>query len=336
MVTIKDIAKLANVSHTTVSRALNNSPLIKAPTKRKILEIASQMNYTPNYNAKGLVMQRSNTIGLFFSSIKNGTSPSFLADTLKGVNSVITQEYNLFIRGIDDYQDFSSIHPQRFDGIILMSQSVQDHHFISHVLQKEIPVVVLNREIEENHIPNILSNDREGSKQAVRLLIESGHKDIAILEGNPIYKSSQIRKEGYLAAMMESGILVRPELSVIGNYDMESGYRGMQSLLSLSELPTAVFCSNDDMAIGAMNAVFSSGKRVPDDISIIGYDDNGFGQYMTPKLTTVKRPIEQVSALGAKKLLSIINGHEVETEKILANTELMIRESVKKNIAAVL
>jgi LacI family transcriptional regulator len=123
MVTIKDIAKLANVSHTTVSRALNNSPLIKEPTQRKILEIASQQNYTPNFNAKSLVMQKSYTIGLFLTSISNETSTSFLADTIKGVNSIITQDYNLFIRGIDDYQDYSSINRQRFDGIILMSQS---------------------------------------------------------------------------------------------------------------------------------------------------------------------------------------------------------------------
>jgi LacI family transcriptional regulator len=330
MVTIKDIAKLANVSHTTVSRALNNSPLIKEPTRRKILDIASQLNYTPNYNAKSLVMQKSHTIGLFLTSISNGTSASFLADTIKGVNSVISEEYNLFIRGIDDYQDYSSINSQRFDGIILMSQSVRDHSFIYHVLQKEIPLVVLNREIEEDYIINILSNDTEGSRQAVQYLIDCGHKDIAVIEGIPTFKSTQMRKDGYLTALIDNGISIHPEYSVSGNYDMESGYLGMEKLLSLKNPPTAVFCSNDDMAIGAMNAVFASGLNVPNDISIVGFDDIGFAQYTTPKLTTVKRPVEKISVLGAEKILSLVTDEEQKATKVFANTELIIRDSVMK------
>jgi LacI family transcriptional regulator len=330
MVTIKDIARLANVSHTTVSRALNNSPLIKEPTKRKILEIASQLNYIPNYNAKSLVTQKSHTIGLFFSSISNGTSPSFFVDALKGVNRVISQDYNLFVRGIDDYQDFSTINPQRFDGIILMSQSVKDNSFIYHTLQKGIPLVVLNRYIEEDHIMNILSDDTEGSRQVVEYLVKSGHRDIAIIEGIQGFKSAQMRKEGYLQALIQHGMSIQHEYSVDGNYDMESGYLAMNRLLSLKKPPTAVFCSNDDMAIGAMNAVFAKGLKVPDDISIVGFDDIGFSRYTTPCLTTVKRPVEQISILGAGKILSLIMGEQEKVEKIFCNTELIIRDSVKK------
>ncbi|MFS0637651.1 LacI family DNA-binding transcriptional regulator [Mesobacillus foraminis] len=329
MVTIKDIAKLANVSHTTVSRALNNSPLIKEPTKKKILEIAAQMNYTPNFNAKSLVKQKSYTIGLFYTSISNGTSPSFFADTLKGVNSVISQEYNLFVRGIDDYSDYSSIGRQRYDGILLMSQSVNDNAFIYHVMEKNIPFVVLNRDIEEKKIINILSDDKEGARQAVEYLIGHGHSDIAIIEGKQGFKSSQQRKEGYISALIQHGIQIRSEYSASGNYDMESGYRAMEQLLSLNTRPTAVFCSNDDMAIGAMNAIFANELKVPDDVSVVGFDDIGFAQYTMPRLTTVKRPVEQISVEGAKKLLSLLNGNEQRREKILANTELMIRDSVK-------
>jgi LacI family transcriptional regulator len=330
MVTIKDIAKLANVSHTTVSRALNNSPLIKEPTKRRILELAEQLNYTPNVNAKSLVMQKSHTIGLFLTSISEGTSPSFLADTIKGVNSVISQDYNLFIRGIDDYEDFSSINKQRFDGIILMSQSVQDNPFIYHVLQKGIPLVVLNREIEEEKVANILSNDTEGARLAVEHLIDNGHRDIAIIEGTPSFKSSQKRKEGYISALIEHDISIKNYYSEHGNYDMESGFNAMEKLLSLDNPPTAIFCSNDDMAIGAMNSIFAKGLKVPDDISVVGFDDIGFSQYTTPRLSTVKRPVETISVLGAKSILSQILGKEQETEKVLAKTELIMRDSVKR------
>jgi LacI family transcriptional regulator len=329
MVTIKDIAKLANVSHTTVSRALNNSPLIKEPTKRKILEIASQLNYTPNYNAKSLVMQKSHTIGLFFSSISNGTTPYFLADTIKGVNSVVNQDYNLIVRGIDDYDDFSSINHHRYDGIILMSQTVQDNAFIYHVINKGLPLVVLNRNIEDSKIINILSNDKEGSRKAAEYLIKCGHRDIAIIEGVQDFKSTQERKEGFLTALIEHGLTPRKEYSVEGNYDMKSGYAAMEQLMSLSVPPTAVFCSNDDMAIGAMNAVFSRGLKVPDDFSIFGFDDIGYSQYTTPRLSTVKRPIEEISKQGGMKILSQIHDKEQMYGKIFINTELMIRDSVK-------
>ena len=329
MITIKDIARLANVSHTTVSRALNNSPLIKEPTKRKILEIASQLNYSPNVNAKSLVMQKSHTIGLFLTSISNGTSSSFLADTIKGVNSMITNEYNLFIRGIDDYEDYTSINSQRFDGIILMSQSVSDNSFIYHVLQKEIPLVVLNREVEETSIPNVLSNDTEGARMAVEYLITNGHHDIAIIEGTPSFKSSHMRKEGYLQALMEAGIAIKKEYSIQGNYDMESGSQAMEQLLSLTSPPTAVFCSNDDMAIGAMNTVFARGLSVPNNISIVGFDDSGFSQYTTPRLTTVKRPVEEISRVGVERLLSLIGRKEEEVERTFMKTELIVRDSVR-------
>ncbi|ULT57025.1 LacI family transcriptional regulator [Neobacillus drentensis] len=328
MVTIKDIAKLANVSHTTVSRALNDSPLIKPGTKKKIQEIAAQLNYTPNFNAKSLVMQKSYTIGLFFTSISNGTSPSFFADTVKGVNHVINEDYNLFVRGIDDYPTFSSIHHRRFDGIILMSQSEVDNSFIYHVLNQKIPLVVINREVSDQSIINILSNDREGSCQAVKYLIQKGHKDIAIIEGIKGFKSSLERREGYLKALIDEQIPIQSEYIVNGNYDMESGYKAMEKLLSLENPPTAVFSSNDDMAVGALNAVFAKGLTVPGDISVIGFDDIQIARYTNPSLTTVKKPIEKISRLGAEKILKAIESQEIKGEKIFVETELMIRKSV--------
>ncbi|MBT2290455.1 LacI family DNA-binding transcriptional regulator [Paenibacillus albidus] len=326
--TIKDIAKLANVSHTTVSRALNNSPLIKEVTRKKIAEIASQVGYVPNYNAKSLVMQRSYTIGLFFTSIDTGTSSSFFSDTIRGVNRVIDVDYNLFIRGIDDYTDYSSIHRKRFDGIILMSQSEADNKFIYHVVQQGIPIVVLNRQVGDRAIFNIVSNDREGASHAAQYLIESGHREIALIEGVEGFKSTQERRDGFIQALIDHQIPVRHEFMVRGNYDMPSGYEAMSRLLDLSKRPTAVFCSNDDMAIGAMNCVFERGLHVPGDLSIVGFDDSGVSLFTNPSLTTVKRPIEEISEQGARKILSLINTPAQEEGPLFINTELVIRKSV--------
>lgn len=326
--TIKDIAKLANVSHTTVSRALNNSPLIKEVTRKKIAEIAAQVGYVPNYNAKSLVMQRSYTIGLFFTSIAKGTTSGFFSDTIRGVNSVIDVEYNLFIRGIDDYAEYSSIHSKRFDGIILMSQSEADNKFIYHVVQQGIPIVVLNRQIEDRSIINIISNDREGAYNAGKYLIECGHKDIAIIEGVEGFKSTQERRDGFIKALIDHNIPVRNDYMISGKYDMQSGFEGMGRLLDLEKPPTAVFCSNDDMAIGAMKSVFERGLQVPGDVSIVGFDDIGFSLFANPSLTTVKRPIERISEQGARQILSLIKKPAEEDGRISIATEFIMRESV--------
>lgn len=329
-VTIKDIAKLANVSHTTVSRALNNSPLINEETKSKIKAIAEQLNYVPNYIAKSLVLDKSYTIGLFFSSISRGTSSGFFFETVTGVNSAIEENYNLVVRGIDNYKDFTAINKKRFDGIVLMSQSDNDNYFVYDIMQKGIPLVVLNRELEEESLVNIISDDKEGTFKAVEHLIKNGHKDIAIIEGKKEFKSTQNRKNGFMEALIHYNIPVHREYIIKGNFDMKSGYSAMNELINLDKVPTAVFCSNDDMAIGAIKAAFDNGLSVPKDISIVGFDDIAVSEYSTPSLTTVKRPIEDISIMGGKKIIDIINGESNKGEKIFLKTKLVIRDSVLK------
>ncbi|MDU5110694.1 MAG: LacI family DNA-binding transcriptional regulator [Clostridium sp.] len=326
-VTIKDIAKLAKVSHTTVSRALNNSPLINEKTKSKIKAIAEELNYVPNYSAKSLVLDKSYTIGLFFSSINIGTSSSFFYEIVKGVNSVIKENYNLVVKGIDDYKEFSGINRQRFDGIILMSQSDKDNEFIYHMREKEIPLIVLNREMEGNSLINILADDEQGAFKAVSFLIKNHHKDIAIIEGQEEFKSTKSRRNGFFKALINNNIPIRKEYMIKGRYDIKSGYEAMNKLLSLSNIPTAVFCFNDDMAIGAIKAIFEKGLSVPKDISIIGFDDIGFAEYATPSLTTIKRPLEEISVMGAEKMIDLIDKKDYKGEKVYIETELIVRES---------
>ncbi|QSO46611.1 LacI family DNA-binding transcriptional regulator [Alicyclobacillus mengziensis] len=327
-VTIKDIAKILNVSHTTVSRALNNSPLISDETKKRILETAKQLNYVPNYSAKSLVQNRSYNIGLFFSTITQVTSPGFFYETVRGVHSVITDNYNLVVNGIDNYKDFQSIDTKRFDGIILMSQSEKDNALVYHALDRHIPIVVLNREIADAGIVNILSADRRGAYHAVTHLIENGHVKIAIIEGEKGFQATTERKEGFLTALIDKQIPIHGDYIVEGNYTMESGYTAMKQLLRTSHPPTAVFSFNDEMAVGAMKAIFEAGLRIPQDISLVGFDDRQFSSYMTPSLTTVRRAISEVGRAGAKKLLSIIDNNDYVGQKVYIDTQFIRRESV--------
>ncbi|WNR46520.1 LacI family DNA-binding transcriptional regulator [Paenibacillus roseipurpureus] len=328
-VTIKDIAKLAGVSHTTVSRALNNSPLIQEETKERIRIIAEQLDYTPNYNAKSLVLDRSYNLGLFFTTLSKGTSAGFFYEAIRGVNSVIQDRYQLIVKGIDDYTSFHTITKKSFDGIIIVSQSDDDSAIIEHIVKKEIPLVVLNRPVDTEGVLNVLSDEEQGAFLAGAYLVEQGHSRIALIEGRKGFKSAQNRKEGFERAMAHYGITVPAMYRLPGMYDLESGRKAMQQFLSLDAKPTAVFCCNDEMALGAIKAVFEAGLQVPDDISVVGFDDTVFAAYVTPALTTVRRPIEQISTEGALRLLGNIENKFHETEQVLLRTELIIRESVK-------
>ena len=329
-VTIKDIAKLANISHATVSRALNDSPLVNQETKEKVMSIAKELNYIPNYNAKSLVLNRSYHIGLFFSSINQGPSAHIFYEVVKGVNNVIKDQYNLIVKGIDEYQDFNRIDRKVFDGIIVMSQSMKDTTFIYHIIDKKIQLAVLNRELKEDNVINILCDDKKGAYSAIQYLIKMGHKKIGFIEGKEGFKSSLERKTGYLDALVDYGLPIHKKFIVKGNYDLDSGYAAMEQLLANEEYPTAVFCSNDDMAVGAMKAIREKNLSVPQDISVIGFDDNIFSNFLTPALTTVRRPIGKIGEAGAKALIKFINKKKVEKDAIYINTELIQRDSVKE------
>jgi LacI family purine nucleotide synthesis repressor len=328
-VTIKDIARVAGVSHITVSRALNDHISVRPETRERITKIAKEMNYVPNFNAKSLVLDKSYTIGLFFSTLQQGTSSDFFYQSVTGVSSIIKEKYNFVIKGIDEYQDYSVINRRNFDGILVVSQRVEDDDFIAHVLHNEIPLVVMNRETIDQEIVNILVNDCVGAYDATRYLLQSGHEKIAIIEGKKEFQSTIARKQGFVKAMLEQGKPIFPQYILQGDYGFESGYYRMTEFLCQSDKPTAVFCFNDDMALGAIRATFEFGCRVPEDISIIGFDDTVFSRYVTPALTTVHRPIKRMSQEGARRIIAIIEGNDCKSGVSYINAEMKIRDSVK-------
>jgi len=330
-VTIKDIAKMLNVSHTTVSRSLNDSTLISKETKEKVKEVARKYNYRPNVNARSLVLAKSYNIGLFFSTLQTGTTANFFLNSVRGVNSIIRGSYNLAVEAIDDLDDFHQISTRNFDGIIVMSQSPNDNEFIAHVLKENIPIVVLNREVVDQKVTTILSDDLTGAFNLTRYIIEQGHKEIALIEGKPEFRSTYKRKQGFINAHQEAGLRINEDYIVKGNYDLESGYAAMQIILELKRRPSAVFCSNDEMALGAMKAIKQRAISMPDEISIAGFDDMGFTAYLTPSLTTVLRPVEDMSKEGTQILLNKIENNKTEELGIInLDTKIVIRDSIKK------
>jgi LacI family transcriptional regulator len=247
------------------------------------------------------------------------------------VNSIVKGSYNLAVEAVDDLEDYHQINKRNFDGILVMSQSPNDDEFIAHIVSEEIPLVVLNREIIGQKVTTILSDDLKGAYQLTKHIIESGHRDIAIIEGKPEFLNTHKRKQGFINAHIDAGLEFNEGYALPGKYDLESGYLAMKQILEMRELPTAVFCSNDEMALGAMKAIKQKEIAMPDEISVAGFDDMGFTAYLTPALTTVLRPIEEMSREATQILLNkMANLEHQPTGIIHLATKLVIRDSIKK------
>jgi DNA-binding LacI/PurR family transcriptional regulator len=333
-VTIKDIAKMLNVSHTTVSRALNDSPLISRETRQRVIELAEKYHYQPNVMARSLVLSKSYNVGLFFSTLQSGTTAQFFLESVRAVSAALRGTYRLSLQGIDELDDLKTIDRRHYDGILLMSQDTHDDEFIKILRKKGIPLVVMNREVDIPEVHSVLANDEIAAWQLTNYLINHGHRDIAIIEGKKNFRTSVRRKEGFLRAVMEAELQIDESNMVSGDYDISGGFKAMNTLLELNEKPTAVFCSNDDMAVGAMKAIFARGFSVPHDISITGFDDNGYSAYLSPAITTVKRPVEAMGEAAAHMLLRLMEmGIAGVPEKTLRlDHTFMERESVRSLI----
>lgn len=332
-VTIKDIALMAKVSHATVSRALNDSPMVSENTKKRIKELAERLNYVPNYSAKSLVLEKSYNIGLFASKDTENLHTSFFLEVLDGMNSVVDDIYNITFKkfnSIDDIKD--KISKKKYDGIIFLSMGISDIKMAYKLAVQDIPLVVLNREMKEHDIHCVYIDDYLGAYNAVQYLVESGHERIATIKGQEIFITTRQRLNGYIDVLKKYNIKVRDEYIVQGGSTPESGYEAMESLLKTNPLPSAVFVSNDIMAVGALKACNQKGLRVPEDISIMGFDDMDFSKYLIPSLTTVRKPRRQMGREGALMLMDILNKKELKGKFKEIKTELVIRESCAKYV----
>lgn len=325
-VTIKDIAKEAGVSYSTVSRALNNIGVVREEKKQMILKIAQEMGYFPNQAAINLKNQRANTIGLFFSTFDRITSPFVLHKSLMGMYSMVESKYNVIVKGIDS-QIPGTLNPTNLDGIILISQKEEDSEFIQEALQKNIPVVVLNRPVYLG-VSNVLTDEAKGMKQAMLHLLENGHRNIGIIQAGNELASTRARHRGWVEAAKQYGLSEKAFPVEQGDYSFESGHHAAAKLLK--HKVTAILCFNDDMAFGAKQAIEEAGLRMPEDVSLIGYDNLDINRVAEMGLTTVERNMERLAQEGTKILLEKIEQDRKENERIFMETKLIVRNSVKR------
>lgn len=322
MPTIRDVAKLAKVSVATVSRVMNGGYVSDA-TKKKVLESMKELNYEQNIVAQSLNHKKSKTIALVIPDITNPYFPQLA----RAVEDVAHENgYTILLFNSDEESEktdnYIRIAQQRYiDGIILAT-SITDYKDI------EIPIVVLDRVIDPG-IDSIVSKNKEGGKIATKHLIEIGCKKIAHLRGPKNVTSANERYEGYLE-IVKSLPWYSNKLTAQANFDIKLALETTTKLLIDHPDIDGIFAGNDLMAVGAIKAIKKIGKRIPEDVALIGFDDIEFTHYIEPELSTIQQPMYEMGALGTKILLDKINGKHNNNKIHQLDIKLIVRKSTKR------
>ena len=324
---IKDIAAAAGVSHSTVSRALRGSPLLKPETVARIRQIAEEKGYTASAVARSLVTRRTQTIGVVVTTIAD----PFVAEVVGGIEEAANDRgYSVFLANSNaqperEMKVVQSFAERRVDGIIVTSSRV-GALYTPMLSNMKVPIVLINNQHPGEFVHSVMIANLEASRQAVQHLIGLGHRRIAYLGDRFGYQSDTERFAGYREALDCAGLPFQPELVAHGDGRPEGGLAAMQKLLALAERPTAVFCYNDMSALGALRAIREAGWRVPQDISLVGFDDLFVAQFTDPPLTTVRQPKAQMGRLALETLLELIEGAQA-AQLLRVPGELILRQS---------
>ena len=331
MITIKDIAKLANVSPSTVSKALNNKGDVSKETKNKIIKLAQEHHFSPNAFGKGLKSQTSENIGVIFcrEMLPSSGNP-FFSRILEGIEAELAiNNYNLFLQLIpESRQDIlpKMVRQRQVDGLILVGIFQED--FIQNILSNNILVVLIDPKTTINSCSQILIDNEHGAFTATQYLIRNGHRRIGFISDDVERLSFKQRFDGYNNALKYHDIPFNKNLIMTGG--SEKGYDHVKKLLKLEEQPTAIFTSNDLNAINGYKAIQEQNLKIPDDVSIIGFDDIDLAKYATPSLTTIRVYKEELGSIGVRTLLKMIHGENNTPITTIVPTRLIERESVKR------
>ncbi len=326
-VTIKDTAKEAGVSYSTVSRALNGLDVVNVKTKAHILKTAKSMGYMPNQSAVNLKRNRTFMLGVYFSSINAMSSPEVLHEVVTAIYDVTKEKYMLVVKGVDHHVP-GSLNPAVFDGIINVTSRQSDEEFLKEAVSKKIPIVVLNRKA---NIPvdTILTDEENAMYRSMRYLLNHGHRRIVVLEGPRDLPSTIQRHAGWTRAVKD--LRLDPEQFPIieGNYRYESGERLAPTIMQYK--PTAILSFNDEMAFAVERILLEQGIHIPKDVSIIGFDNWNKPMYTSMNLTTIERNMYSIAREACELLLSRIESDErtYTTKTIYLDAPLIERGSVR-------
>ncbi|MBX6354020.1 MAG: LacI family DNA-binding transcriptional regulator [Thermoflavifilum sp.] len=326
---IREIAKRANVSTATVSRVLNGHPRVSEETRQRVLRVIAEANYVPNGVARSMSHGKTSILGLVLPDITNPFFPGIARGVEDAAGSF---GYRVILCNTDNDRDteasyLRTLREQRVDGIILVGTSHFDEAEI-RALVGDIPLVWCDRVPASGASCAVLTDHYQGARLAVGHLLELGHRDIAMIAGPPVSAALE-RQRAFLDVLHEAGMGVPEHRMVQGDFRYDSGWRAMNRILE-DETVTAVFCANDMMAFGAINAIFQRGLRVPEQISVIGYDNILFAEWSRPALTTVAQPIYLLGVQAVELLMDAMEGTISPPVRRLLEPTLVIRNSTAR------
>jgi LacI family transcriptional regulator len=328
MITIKDVAKLAGVSASTVSRAISGNIPVEKETRDKVMQAVEELHYEPNALAKGLKEGKTNTIGLIIPNIGNHLFPPLV----KGVEETARKSgYTVILCNTENNLEIEKTYLEKMqkrlvDGFIIATAREKSTHILD-MEAEGVPVVLLIRHLG-NAVDAVILDNYKGAYEAVSYLLARGRKKIAIINGEQELSLYRERFNGYQEALKKAGETVVPQLVLDDAFGEENGYAVMVGLLRSGQMPDAVFATTDLRAIGAIRAIKDFGYRVPEDIAVIGFDDFEFTKLLSPRLTTVSQPLYDMGKLAVEKLITIMDNKNKVTPIIdVMEPTLVLRDS---------
>ncbi|MDR3447729.1 MULTISPECIES: LacI family DNA-binding transcriptional regulator [unclassified Dyella] len=322
--TVKEIAAAANVSVATVSRALQRPEIVSETTRQHIHEVVKRLGYTPNALARNLRTARTRLIIALLPDIAN----PFFSEVIRGIEQVAHESGYSVLLGetqgslVREQAYADMVAARQADGIITMSPRVP-----AIPVQGRLPVVNACEYVKDAQISSVYVDNVAAAGVAVDYLVMLGHRDIAFVGGPPSSPICVDREQGYRLALKRADMAFRANLTVAGDFSIEAGERAIELLLAQGRSFSAVFCANDEMAIGAMRALAAHGLRVPEDVSVVGFDDIRFARYTTPALTTVAQPKNALGREAMTMLIELLNDTGVPPRKRVLSADLVVRGS---------
>ena len=329
-ITIKDVARQANVSISTVSRVLNGLDRVSSKTRKKVLKVIEDMSYVPNNVAVSMVKKQTKMIVVMVPDIINPFYTSLIQGTEEVAKAMgyFTLVFSTNDDETEEREFFSGVLSKTVDGIITVSSSKTLDFYKSF----SKPVVLVDRYIENCGLDGVVIDNFGGAYQAAKNLLEMGHKKIAIINGSLDFNIGKERLWGFEQALRDYKVPIISEYIKQGDWYEDNGYSSMVDLLKMSDPPTAVFASNNLICVGAIKALYDLNIRIGEEISIVGFDENELAEFTRPKITVVNRPTFKMGKTAARMLLDKIKGNRESdaSQKITLSTELITRGSVKK------
>lgn len=333
---IKDVARKAGVSISTVSNALNNSRYVKKETKERILEIAKNLNYTPNIIARGLKTRSTNTVAVIVPDISN----QFFAQVIRGVEEVARQrKYSILLACtyydvLEEKKSIENLRKQFVDGFVFVSGYNSFDH-IKELNDDKVPVVVADRELGDIKVPSVLVDNLGAMRDTVNYLHGLGHKRIGYISYTYNNQTTvEKRFKGYRKGLKENKLNFDPDLVIISKNlrlnELEGSFEAVKKIITSKNIPSVIMTASDFIAVGVIRALKELKFKIPEEISVMGFDNIMMSQYTDPLLTTIKQPKRQMGTTAMNLLLDIIEGKRIKEKNIMLSTELVERQSVAK------